>query len=108
MNRFIPRNPFAHSPLMRKGGAHQRSNSSARFAGKQAMLAELDDWQEEWPALDTDTDTSQGTAEKPGCGPVFLWLQQTAADQPIRRATNSSICARVHTGFMNTAFSPAM
>ena len=45
MNTLKPRNPFAHSPLLKKGGAHQRSQSSARFAGKQHLLAELDDYE---------------------------------------------------------------
>jgi hypothetical protein len=77
MTTLKPRNPFAHSPLLKKGGAHQRSQSSARFAGKQNLLAELDDWYDSQHDHTLDTqchDTQKGTAGKPGCGPVFLRL----------------------------------
>ncbi|MDC7717075.1 hypothetical protein PQU95_07575 [Vogesella sp. DC21W] len=77
MNTLKPRNPFAHSPLLKKGGAHQRSQSSARFAGKQHLLAELDDWYDSQQDDYMDAqchDTQKGTAGKPGCGPVFLRL----------------------------------
>lgn len=77
MNTLKLRNPFAHSPLLKKGGAHQRSQSSTRFAGKQHLLAELDDWydSQQHDAMDAQChDTQKGTAGKPGCGPVFLRL----------------------------------
>ena len=35
-----PRNPVARSPLMRKGGVHQRSRSSKRFRDKQDLRRE--------------------------------------------------------------------
>jgi len=77
MTTLKPRNPFAHSPLLKKGGAHQRSQGSARFAGKQHLLAELDDWYDSQHDHTLDTqcqDTQKGTAGTPGCGPVFLRL----------------------------------
>ncbi|MFC3530687.1 hypothetical protein ACFOLG_00660 [Vogesella facilis] len=68
-----PRNPFAHAPQLKKGGAHQRSASSARFGNKQALLAELDDWYEEYrDAPATEHITEADGSDKPGCGPVFL------------------------------------
>lgn len=88
MHTLKPRNPLAHSAIMRKGGAHQRSHSSARFAGKQAMLAELDDWQDDMYAVPLDDEQTQGTAEeKPGCGPVFSWQRPL---RPTLRLTASN------------------
>lgn len=76
MKTLKPRNPFAHSPLLKKGGAHQRSTSSARFAGRQHLLAELDDWYfDREDGVDTQQPSSkEDAAGKPGCGPVFLRL----------------------------------
>lgn len=80
MTTLKPRNPHAHAPILRKGGAHQSSRSGARFAGKQALLAELADWQYETDDLSACADhPTQGTAEQPGCGPVFLRLLSVAA-----------------------------
>ena len=46
-----PRNPVARSPLLRKGGAHQRSPS----AGRQQSRREIDDLLEDWEeALDDE------------------------------------------------------
>ena len=42
-----PRNPFACSSLMKKGGAHQKSKSSLRKQYQNALNAELSDWQKE-------------------------------------------------------------
>lgn len=42
MHTIKPRNPHACAPIMKKGGAHARSRSGQRQAGRQAMLAELD------------------------------------------------------------------
>lgn len=71
-----PRNPFAHAPQMKKGGAHQRSASGARFGNKQALLAELDDWyqHESWHTADANDTTEADGNDKPGCGPVFSCL----------------------------------
>ena len=76
MTTIKPRNPFAHSPMLKKGGAHQRSASSARFAGRQQLLAELDDWYlDRDDGVDTQQPSSkEDAAGKPGCGPVFLRL----------------------------------
>lgn len=49
MHTIKPRNPHACAPIMKKGGAHGRSRSGQRQAGRQAMLVELDldlDWNE--------------------------------------------------------------
>ena len=41
------RNPVARSPLLRKGGPHQRSRSGERRQLQQALDAELDAWFDE-------------------------------------------------------------
>lgn len=74
MTTIKPRNPFAHSSLLRKGGAHTRSASTARFAGKQALLAELDDWQADEPPFAQALSDTRLTNTKPGDDPVFLRL----------------------------------
>lgn len=76
-----PRNPFAHAPQMKKGGAHQRSASGARFGHKQALLAELDDWYqpESWQNEDANDTTEADSNDKPGCGPVFSCLPRRMA-----------------------------
>ncbi|NWK78367.1 hypothetical protein [Aquitalea sp. LB_tupeE] len=43
MHTLKPRNPYACSPLLKKGGAHQRSQSGQRQHARQAIWAELDD-----------------------------------------------------------------
>ena len=84
MHTLKPRNPFAHAPQMKKGGAHQRSASGARFGHKQALLAELDDWQlyesshESWHNADANDTTEADGNDKPGCGPVFSCLLRRA------------------------------
>lgn len=41
------RNPVALSPLLRKGGVHERSKSGLRTEAKQQLQNELEFWQEE-------------------------------------------------------------
>lgn len=43
-NRRRFRNPVARSPLLRKGGPHQRGRSGERRQLHQALEAELDEW----------------------------------------------------------------
>jgi len=82
MTTIKPRNPFAHSPLLKKGGAHQRSASSARFAGRQQLLAEHD----RDDGVDTQQPSSkEDAAGKPGCGPVFLRLGIRYGGRPLVR-----------------------
>jgi len=52
------RNPVARSPLMRKGGVHQRSKSSKRFRDKQDLRRETGSY---WNKRDG------------GDGPRFFW-----------------------------------
>jgi hypothetical protein len=40
------RNPVARSPLLRKGGIHERSKSGLRAEAKQQLQDELEFWQE--------------------------------------------------------------
>lgn len=85
MHTLKPRNPFAHAPQMKKGGAHQRSASGARFGHKQALLAELNDWQlyesshESWHSAAADDTQEADSNDKPGCGPVFSCLPRRIA-----------------------------
>ncbi len=45
--RRRPRNPVALSPLLRKGGIHERSKSGVRAEANQKLQDELEFWQEE-------------------------------------------------------------
>lgn len=42
-----PRNPVARSPLLRRGGVHEKSNSAARQQQRATVNALLDDWRDE-------------------------------------------------------------
>lgn len=42
-----PRNPVARSPLMKKGGVHEKSRTAKRQREKDAVQSELDEWEEE-------------------------------------------------------------
>jgi len=42
-----PRNPVARSPLMKKGGVHEKSRSAERQREKDAVQSELDEWEED-------------------------------------------------------------
>ena len=46
MHTVKPRNPYACSPLLKKGGAHRSSRSGLRQNARQAMLAEHHHWLE--------------------------------------------------------------
>lgn len=37
-----PRNPVARSPLMRKGGVHEKSKSSQRRSKREELISELE------------------------------------------------------------------
>lgn len=41
-----PRNPVARSPLMRKGGVHEKSTTTKRRQVKDQIDSELEDWRE--------------------------------------------------------------
>lgn len=43
---IVPRNPVAQSPLMRRGGVHEKNATSKRQEVKAAVEAELEDWRE--------------------------------------------------------------
>ncbi len=44
---IVPRNPVVRSPLMRKGGAHEKSKTAKRRQNSQALKSQLEDWREE-------------------------------------------------------------
>lgn len=62
-NRRRFRNPVAQSPLMRKGGPHQRSRSGERRDQRQALEAELDTWWDENDDLDWQTEPAPKGAD---------------------------------------------
>ena len=43
----VPRNPVARSPLMKKGGVHEKSKTAKRRENNQALKSQLEDWREE-------------------------------------------------------------
>lgn len=43
---IIPRNPVARSPLMHKGGVHEKSKTVRRQQANNTMQEELQDWRE--------------------------------------------------------------
>lgn len=45
-NTIVPRNQVAQSPLMKKGGVHEKSATSKRRESKAIVEAELEDWRE--------------------------------------------------------------
>lgn len=46
-NTIRPRNPVARSPLLKRGGAHEKSASAKRQQTRQATNALLDDWRDD-------------------------------------------------------------
>lgn len=44
---IVPRNPVVRSPLMRKGGVHEKSKTAKRRQNSQALKSQLEDWREE-------------------------------------------------------------
>lgn len=50
------RNPVARSPLLRKGGAHERSKSSERMKSRKELRKEVDQQSEEEAQKGTETD----------------------------------------------------
>ncbi|WP_287881614.1 hypothetical protein [Aquitalea sp.] len=61
MHTLKPRNPYACSPLLKKGGAHRSSRSGQRQNARQAMLAELDDL--DWVDQHLPTQAAESTRE---------------------------------------------
>jgi hypothetical protein len=45
--KIKPRNPVARSPLLRKGGVHEKSRSSERSDTKRELEDKAADWEEE-------------------------------------------------------------
>ena len=50
------RNRIAMNPLLRKGGVHQRSQSSARQNNRHTLGAEIEDWYSDHQARSTHHD----------------------------------------------------
>jgi len=44
---LVPRNPVARSPLLRRGGAHSQSKTSARRQVRDNIESQLDNWRED-------------------------------------------------------------
>jgi len=44
---LVPRNPVARSPLLKRGGAHTQSKTSARRQVRQTIESQLEDWRDD-------------------------------------------------------------
>ena len=42
-----PRNTAACSPLMKKGGVHEKTKTSKRRASKESVKGDIEDWRED-------------------------------------------------------------
>lgn len=60
-----PRNLAARSPLMRKGGVHQRNRSGERQQEKRALARELDVWTKEEDESLKSTEVVPHAGQKP-------------------------------------------
>lgn len=83
MHTVKPRNPYACSPLLKKGGAHRNSRSGQRQNARQAMLAELDelDWiAPQAPALSTDSTQEE---DAPGSFSCHHPMKKAAFQRPL-------------------------
>ncbi|WP_159874986.1 hypothetical protein [Aquitalea denitrificans] len=77
MHTLKPRNPYACSPLLKKGGAHRNSRSGQRQNARQAMLAELDDL--DWVDQHLPTQAVESSSEDDTPGSFFRHLTMTKA-----------------------------
>lgn len=83
MHTLKPRNPYACSPLLKKGGAHRSSRSGLRQNARQAMLAELDelDWIDPSPATQAvESRSEEDTAGSFSCPPS---MTKAASQRPL-------------------------
>ena len=71
-NDIKPRNPIAHSPLMRKGGVHQKSQSALRKQKRQQLNMQLEDWEDD---LDFQRKLKQSTTEIDQSGAFFCHIK---------------------------------
>jgi hypothetical protein len=46
-NTVVPRNPVARSPLLRKGGVHEKTATAKRQQCRDAIRGQLDNWRED-------------------------------------------------------------
>jgi hypothetical protein len=69
-------NPVARSPLLRKGGVHERSASGKRQRAKLSTYDALEEW------LETRDDESSDEMEKGSFGSPFFWACGFLAGEP--------------------------
>lgn len=84
MHTLKPRNPYACSPLLKKGGTHQRSQSGQRQHARQAMLAELDelDWIDHYPPTQAAESIRDDDDDAPGSFSRYPNLTKAASQRP--------------------------
>lgn len=84
-NRRRFRNPVARSPLLRKGGPHQRSRSGERHEMHQGIRAELEDWLDELEEMKRQCEepVSKGTGSS-FSGTLYMVVQKNLAGQESR------------------------
>ena len=46
-NIVVPRNPVARSPLLRKGGVHEKTATAKRQQCREAVRGQLENWRED-------------------------------------------------------------
>ncbi|QBJ78511.1 hypothetical protein [Aquitalea sp. USM4] len=86
MHTLKPRNPYACSPLLKKGGAYRSSRSGLRQNARQAMLAELDELDElDWIDLSPATQAveSRSEDETPGSFTCHPTMTKAASQRPL-------------------------
>ena len=85
MHTLKPRNPYACSPLLKKGGAHRSSRSGLRQNARQAMLAELDDL--DWIDIDHSPTAQYGESssedDTPGSFSCHPTMTKAASQRPL-------------------------
>lgn len=69
---LVPRNPVARSPLLRKGGAHEKSKTSQRRQQRAAIQTQLEDWREDLEFERSLRSDSQSLYQRPSITlPIF-------------------------------------
>lgn len=83
MHTLKPRNPYACSPLLKKGGAHRSSRSGLRQNARQAMLAELDelDWIDQYPPA-LAAESTRDDDDAPGSFSCHPSMTKAASQRP--------------------------
>ena len=81
------RNHFARSPLMRKGGPHEKTRTVERRMSRAAAASALDEWLDELEdENERRTVRNGGRREKPAAAGLKAFLAETGAATPVNLA----------------------